>query len=153
MFCGALTLLVSLINSFSRFWWLDLNTYVMEPSLSLQSHIFNNLATVTYRDINIYNPLNVAHPPLAETHSYLTELEKSPTGDGQPSSINLIISQDCGGFNLGSFFIRRSEWSERLLDVWWDPVSYEQKHMDWEHKEQDALVRFNSLGLRNYLLL
>lgn len=23
--------------------------------------------------------------------------------------------------------------------MWWDPVLYEQKHMEWEHKEQDAL--------------
>ncbi|RAL66242.1 hypothetical protein DID88_005913 [Monilinia fructigena] len=27
------------------FWWLDLNTFIMEPSYSLQSHIFNNLAS------------------------------------------------------------------------------------------------------------
>jgi len=26
-----------------------------------------------------------------------------------------------------------------MLDIWWDPVLYEQKHMEWEHKEQDAL--------------
>lgn len=125
----------------------------MEPSLSLQSHIFSNLEKVTYRDINIYNPLNVTHPPPAATYFYLTEVEKSPIGDGQPSSINLIVPQDCGGFNLGSFFIRRSAWSERLLDVWWDPVSYGLKHMDWEHKEQDALVCFNSLRFKTIFSL
>ncbi|KAK3069463.1 alpha-1,6-mannosyltransferase [Teratosphaeriaceae sp. CCFEE 6253] len=51
----------------------------------------------------------------------------------------MIVPQDCGGFNLGSFFVRRSAWTDRLLDVWWDPVFYEQKHMEWEHKEHDAL--------------
>ena len=40
---------------------------------------------------------------------------------------------------MGSFFVHRSAWSDRLLDIWWDPVLYEQKHMEWEHKEQDAL--------------
>jgi mannan polymerase II complex MNN10 subunit len=35
--------------------------------------------------------------------------------------------------------VRRSPWTDRLLDVWWDPVFYEQRHMEWEHKEQDAL--------------
>lgn len=35
--------------------------------------------------------------------------------------------------------MRRSVWTDRLLDAWWDPVMYEQMHMDWEHKEQDAL--------------
>lgn len=118
------------------FWWMDLNTFIMEPSYSLQSHIFNNLAQNTYRDINEYNPLNITHPFPSD---HLDAEARSPVGDGKASSINLIVPQDCGGFNLGSFFIRRSPWTDRLLDVWWDPVGYEQKHMEWEHKEQDAL--------------
>ncbi|KAK5553094.1 alpha-1,6-mannosyltransferase [Exophiala xenobiotica] len=119
-----------------RFWWLDLNTFIMEPSLSLQSHIFGNLGKNVYRDINVYNPLNITHPP--ETR-FLDPVSRSPTGDNLTSSIDIIIPQDCSGFNLGSFFIRRSPFTDRLLDMWWDPVLYEQKHMDWEHKEQDAL--------------
>jgi mannan polymerase II complex MNN10 subunit len=108
----------------------------MEPSYSLQSHIFNQLSENTYRDINVYNPLNITHPL---TDPYLDEESLSSVGDGKAESINLIVPQDCGGFNLGSFFVRRSLWTDRLLDIWWDPVGYEQKHMEWEHKEQDAL--------------
>ncbi|CAM1505597.1 Fc.00g112340.m01.CDS01 [Cosmosporella sp. VM-42] len=117
-------------------WWLDLNTLVMEPSYSLQNHLFNELEKHVYRDINDYNPLNFSHP---FTDPYLDADALSPIGDGDPNSINLILTQDCSGFNLGSFFVRRSPWTERLLDVWWDPVAYEQKHMEWEHKEQDSL--------------
>lgn len=119
-----------------RFWWMDLNTFIMEPSYSLQSHIFKDLEANTYRDINIYNPLNITHP---FTAPHLDADARSPVGDNKPSSINLIVPQDCSGFNLGSFFVRRSAWTDRLLDIWWDPVGYEQKHMEWEHKEQDAL--------------
>lgn len=108
----------------------------MEPSYSLQDHLFDNLEKHVYRDINYYNPLNLSHP---FTDPWLDAEALSPVGDGQGNSINLMLSQDCSGFNLGSFFVRRSPWTERLLDVWWDPVAYEQKHMDWEHKEQDAL--------------
>jgi mannan polymerase II complex MNN10 subunit len=108
----------------------------MEPSYSLQSHIFKNLKENTYRDINVYNPLNISHPL---TDEYLDAEARSPVGDGNPASINLIVPQDCGGFNLGSFMVRRTPWTDRLLDIWWDPVGYEQKHMQWEHKEQDAL--------------
>jgi mannan polymerase II complex MNN10 subunit len=108
----------------------------MEPSYSLQKHIFNDLSTSTYRDINIYNPLNITHPL---TDPYLDPLSLSTSGDNKSESINLVVPQDCGGFNLGSFFVRRSVWTDRLLDIWWDPVAYEQKHMEWEHKEQDAL--------------
>ncbi|KAL9083731.1 MAG: hypothetical protein Q9165_008397 [Trypethelium subeluteriae] len=118
------------------FWWLDLNTFIMEPTYSLQSHIFDSLASTTYRDINLYNPLNITHPP---NTSYLDPISLSPTGDSDPTSINLIVPQDCSGFNLGSFFVRRSVWSDRIMDLWWDPVMYEQKHMEWDHKEQDSL--------------
>ena len=132
------------VDTQSRFWWLDLNTFVMEPSMSLQSLIFNKLQDhpSIYRDINHYNPLNITHPPGGSDPTlnfYLDPASLSPTGDNSSSSINMIIPQDCGGFNLGSFFVRRSVFLERLLDIWWDPVLYEQKHMEWEHKEQDAL--------------
>ncbi|KAI1333357.1 galactosyl transferase GMA12/MNN10 family protein [Xylariaceae sp. FL0255] len=132
----------SIRNSFKKYpkaewiWWLDLNTFIMEPSYSLQHHIFHDLQKHLYRDINEFNPLNISHPL---TDSYLDPEALSATGDGDINSVNLVIPQDCGGFNLGSFFIRRSEWTDRLLDVWWDPVLYEQKHMQWEHKEQSAL--------------
>ncbi|KAK6609242.1 glycosyltransferase family 34 protein [Botrytis cinerea] len=79
------------------FWWLDLNTFIMEPSYSLQSHIFNSLAKNTYRDINDYNPLNITHPLESP---YLDPESRSKVGDGQTSSINLIVPQDCSGFNL-----------------------------------------------------
>ncbi|MCJ1395703.1 alpha-1,6-mannosyltransferase [Xylographa bjoerkii] len=123
------------------FWWLDLNTFIMEPSYSLQSHIFNHISKNTYRDINDYNPLNISHP-FAE--AYLDPISRSATGDNCTTSIDLVVPQDCGGFNLGSFFLRRSAWTDRLLDIWWDPVAYEQKHMEWEHKEQDALEHLYS---------
>ncbi|KAI8671288.1 hypothetical protein NCS57_00603400 [Fusarium keratoplasticum] len=117
-------------------WWLDLNTFIMEPSMSLQDHIFNNIEKNVERDINYYNPRNFSHP---FTEMYLDKDSLSPVGDGKGNSVNFIMSQDCAGFNLGSFFVRRSAWTDRLLDVWWDPVTYEQKHMEWAHKEQDAL--------------
>ena len=119
----------------SRFWWLDLNTFIMEPSYSLQSHIFSDLSKNTYRDINVWNPLKIQHPP---NSSYLDPITASATGDSLESSINMLVPQDCSGFNLGSFFVRRSAWLDQLLDIWWDPVHYEQRHMQWEHKEQDA---------------
>ena len=134
-------------NASNRFWWLDLNTFIMEPTYSLQSHIFNDLAANTYRDINLYNPLKIQHPPNGTSgdpsapkySNYLDDASMALTGDGKPESVYVVVPQDCSGFNLGSFFTRRSLWTDRLLDIWWDPVFYEQRHMEWEHKEQDAL--------------
>ncbi|KAJ5781286.1 hypothetical protein N7457_006446 [Penicillium paradoxum] len=118
------------------FWWLDLNTWVMEYDTSLQQHLFNDLDSHVYRDIGAYNPLNITHP---RDEFWLDDLGRSLEGDENPESLNMLLTQDCAGFNLGSFFVRRSLWTDRLLDAWWDPVMYEQMHMQWEHKEQDAL--------------
>lgn len=106
------------------FWLLDLETLIMEPQISLEDHLFKNLATLSYRTPEEFNPLKL---PLDMPYIDYT---------AEP---DLLITQDCGGFNLGSFLMRNSEWSRLLLDVWWDPVCYEQKHMVWEHREQDAL--------------
>lgn len=109
------------------FWWLDLHTYIIEPQRSLKQHIFDNLNNITYRLTNEkdFNPLNLG------TNLPYIDLKNSP--------VEMLITQDCGGFNLGSFLIKKSSWSELLLDIWWDPAFYEQMHMVWEHKEQDAL--------------
>lgn len=118
------------------FWWLDLHTWIMEYDTSLQSYLFDDLEDHVYRDINEYNPLNLTHPL---QDFYLDELGRALEGDGDPDSLQMLLTQDCSGFNLGSFFLRRSLWTDRLLDALWDPVMYEQRHMGWEHKEQDAL--------------
>ena len=39
--------------------------------------ILNHLPKITYRDVNIYNPLNITHPLAKETHPYLTGVERS----------------------------------------------------------------------------
>jgi mannan polymerase II complex MNN10 subunit len=135
-----------------RVWWLDLNTVIMEPTYSLQDYIFKNVAEHSYRDINYFNPSNISHP---FTDEWLDDEAKSPVGDGSPDSINMMFSQDCGGFNLGSFFMKRSTWTDQVLDMWWDPVHYEQKHMEWTHKEQDAFAQMytNQPWVRQHVAL
>lgn len=106
------------------FWWLDMDTLIMEPEFSLEDHIFSRLDNLTDRTLDSFNPLKI------ETDiPYIDYTEE----------INLLITQDCGGFNLGSFFIKNTEWSKLLLELWWEPAMYEQKHMVWEHREQDVL--------------
>ncbi len=106
------------------YWWLDLDTLIMEPSKSLEDHIFKRINSYTYRKLDVFNPLQMQ--------------DDIPYVD-YSQQMDLLVTQDCGGFNLGSFLLRNSEWSKALLDLWWDPICYEQKHMIWEHREQDAL--------------
>ncbi|XBW36459.1 hypothetical protein QEN19_002037 [Hanseniaspora menglaensis] len=106
------------------FWWLDTETLIMEPHISIEDHILNRLDSIAERTIQHFNPLalpiNIAN----------IDYKERP---------DLLLTQDCTGFNLGSFMIRNTEWSSLLLDMWWDPAAYVQKHMVWEHREQDAL--------------
>lgn len=106
------------------FWWLDMDTLIMEPEKSLEEHIFSRLNNLTERNLEGFNPLNI------ETDIPFVDFNEE---------MNLLITQDCGGFNLGSFLIKNTEWSKLLLEFWWEPSMYEQKHMIWEHREQDAL--------------
>ncbi|CAL5079884.1 unnamed protein product [Urochloa decumbens] len=41
-------------------------------------------------------------------------------------SPDLVLTEDFGGVNAGVFFIRRSKWSERFLDTWWNQSSFVQ---------------------------
>ena len=108
----------------------------MEPSRSLDAQIFSRLDKIAYRNVSAsHNPLQIPDIPYVDLSQ----------------SMDILVSQDCGGFNLGSFLVRRSEFTRRVLDMWWDPIFYEQKyrplstelmkrHMEWDHKEQDAFV-------------
>ena len=103
---------------------------------SLQDHLFHDISNRVYRDINEYNPLNISHPL---TDHYLDQDALSAVEPVQEAdSLNLLLTQDCAGFNLGSFLLRRSP-STSSLDIWWDPVLYEQSTWSGSTKEQDAL--------------
>ncbi|RCV10448.1 hypothetical protein SETIT_2G113400v2 [Setaria italica] len=39
-------------------------------------------------------------------------------------SPDLVLTEDFGGVNAGVFFIRRSNWSEKFLDTWWNQTSF-----------------------------
>ncbi|GMM27760.1 alpha-1,6-mannosyltransferase [Martiniozyma asiatica (nom. inval.)] len=106
------------------FWWLDLNTFIMDMDVDI-SKLFKNPQKYAHRSVEYLNPLNIK--------------VDSPFADTINSPIEFLIAQDCGGFSLGSFAIKKTAYSDLLLDSWWDPVFYEQNHMAWEHREQDCL--------------
>jgi hypothetical protein len=58
-------------------------------------------------------------------------------GDMDLAEIDMLVAQDHNGINAGSFFLRRSKYTQIMLDMWADPFFM---HMDWAGKEQDTLV-------------
>ncbi|XP_008794285.2 probable alpha-1,6-mannosyltransferase MNN10 [Phoenix dactylifera] len=83
--------------------------------LAIRSHLrhydwlfWNDADTlVTNPDISLESILNVAIG--------YSDLKASP---------DLVVTEDFNGVNSGVFFFRRSEWSEKFLDTWWNQTSF-----------------------------
>ncbi|CDK25394.1 unnamed protein product [Kuraishia capsulata CBS 1993] len=108
------------------YWYVDMYTLIMEPQVSLDDLIFNQL-DLMYRNMEYFNPNNLLVDEEPSSHS----LRYEPKNDEDAHSIDLILTQDCGGINLNSFLIKKSQWSNLLLDLLWDPVFYKQMHVKW----------------------
>ncbi|URD99054.1 galactosyl transferase GMA12/MNN10 family [Musa troglodytarum] len=40
------------------------------------------------------------------------------------ASPDLVVTEDTNGVNAGVFFVRRSEWSDKFLQTWWNQTSF-----------------------------
>jgi hypothetical protein len=108
-------------------WWLDIDAIIMSPEFSLQRIL---------DPVNMYEILRKGedyHLKGQGNNGGIFELPETPV----PEEINLLISGDHNGINAGSFFLRRSAWTEIFLDLWLDPFYVAQT---WPGKEQDAII-------------
>jgi hypothetical protein len=124
--------IVDAFNTYPKAQWvffLDLDAIIMSPKQDL-------------------NSLILSHAGLAKSLDFGVEWHRSdrvPLGVYMPSEqdikfdeIDMLIAQDHNGINAGSFFLRRSKFTQWMLDMWADP--FFMKH-DWPGQEQDTLVR------------
>ena len=107
--------------------WLDLDAIIMTPTQDLNSLLLSKEA------------MKKAIAGGSSHHG----AEWSPLGTFQPLELDfentdLLIAQDHNGVNAGSFLIRRSKYTQFLLDMWTDPFFM---HMTWPGREQETLVR------------
>lgn len=117
-------------EAFDRFpeaewiWWLDLDIIIMTPSLELYNHI---LSPAALRKQSLVNQtiVGVGGGPLGFT----THLH------ADPEDMNMVIAMDHWGQNVGSFFMRRSTWTDWALDMWADPLATAQ---NWTFPENDG---------------
>ena len=127
----------------ARFELLHNGALLLPPTPNLQqSRRTPHTATSTLTTLSASPIPPMAPPPMQQATPFLITWTRKAclqSATAIPRASTSSSPQDCSGFNLGSFFVRRSAWTDRLLDIWWDPVFYEQRHMEWEHKEQDAL--------------
>lgn len=90
------------------FWYLDSSALIMEPSLSLESHI---LAPATLEKHMITNTPVVPPDSVIKTFANIK-------GD----RIDLVVTQDKDGLSPSSLIVRNGEWAKYFLDVWFDPI-------------------------------
>lgn len=129
------------------YWYLDLHTLIMQPERSLEEVVFSLIEKASRSGAFLYNPEGLDNIKDSElTWSTLAHRREFNRFDLDPETskfthkdIDLILTQDCYGLNLGSFLIRRSKWSELLLDMLWEPVIYRQMHSEWNKLERKDL--------------
>jgi hypothetical protein len=109
-------------------WWLDLDAIIMTPTVELTAHILsqNVLLDKMKKGAEMNKP--------GGGRSGIFTLENPDI-----SKIDIIFAQDQNGLNAGSFFIRRSEFSRMLIDLWSEPLFVRE---NWDGQEQDALVSY-----------
>lgn len=114
------------------FFALSPHALIMNPSLSLQSHITSptRLESLLLKDKPVVPPDSVI-----KTFGHL-----------QGSGIDLVITQDKEGLCLGSLILRRGSWAQYFLDTWFDPLY---RSYNFQKAESHAMV----LSLLPYMLL
>lgn len=111
--------------SSTHFFHLSQHSLIMDPSLSLKSHVFDKqrLESLMLKDVPVVPPDSVI-----KTLGYLKE-----------EDVDLIITQDKESLVPGSFIMKRTEWSTFLLDAWFDPLY---RSYNFKLAEAHALVGF-----------
>ncbi|KAF5093599.1 hypothetical protein D0Z03_002350 [Geotrichum reessii] len=109
-------------------WWIDTDIIIMNPEIDIAEHILNKRA-LTER-------LTYGRPMRNSEANFMNGVYMQK-GEVDINNIDLVICQDFFGLNAGSFFIKRSAFTNLLLDLWDDPMYVK---AEFVRREQDALI-------------
>lgn len=113
-------------------WWMDTDVLVMNPYIELGAHLLSDRA-LTER-------LTYGRPIRSPDGSFEGSYYFSK-GEIEANNIHLLITQDFYGINAGSFFLRRSQFSKFLLDIWYDQHFVEKNFVFREQQALNHLLR------------
>ena len=105
-------------------WWMDVDIIIMNMSLNIYDHVLSREGMAEHALLD--EPI---HGAGGSDTGYRTPPKY------RPEDINFVISKDAWGMNVGNFLMRRSEWSNWLLDLWIEPLYIAQ---NWVFPENDA---------------
>lgn len=90
------------------FWFLEQNSFIMNPELKIESHIMDpkRLESLMIKDQPVVPPDSVI-----KTFAHL-----------KGAKVDFVLTQDRDGLSHGSFILRNGDWSKFFLDTWFDPL-------------------------------
>ncbi|OAX78517.1 hypothetical protein ACJ72_07176 [Emergomyces africanus] len=123
----------------SHFFHLSPHAVIMNPSLSLTSHILdkNRLESLMIKDKPVVPPDSVI-----KTYSHLAAKD-----------VDFIISQDAENLCPGSFILRRTDWARYLLDAWFDPLYRNYNFAKAETHALDHIIQWHPTLLAKLALI
>ncbi|PGG98335.1 hypothetical protein AJ79_08902 [Helicocarpus griseus UAMH5409] len=123
----------------SHFFHLSPHALIMNPSLSLASHILDKkrLDSLMIKDKPVVPPDSVI-----KTFSHLAAKD-----------VDFIITQDAENLNPGSFILRRTEWAQYLLDAWFDPLYRSYNFAKAETHALDHIIQWHPTLLAKLALV
>ncbi|KAH9839654.1 Alpha-1,2-galactosyltransferase [Teratosphaeria destructans] len=109
--------------------WLDMDAIIMNPEMPIHKFVLSEEGMkdvlefgVEYHRDDVIGGLGF-HSPNRLVYD----------------EVDLIIAQDLNGINAGAFFLRRSFWTQWLLDMWVDPFFVT---AEWWGQEQETIQHF-----------
>lgn len=122
-------------------WWLDTDALIMNPYFDLTKEVLNDNALeqrLTYGR------------PLRNSATNFVNGAYMERGEINFKNLDIIISQDFFGLNRGSFFIKRSSFSDYFLDTWEDMISDDDDDdNDDKDNNENNKNKFNQLFLNH----
>lgn len=107
--------------------WVDVDAIVMSPQRDVHSSMLSHEGM--RKSLELGGEF-ISWPAVTRLGMFVPE-------EPDFAEIDLLMAQDENGLNAGVFFIRRSRYTQWLLDVWADPFFM---RMDWPQREQEVLV-------------
>lgn len=99
---------LTLFPEATYFWYIDVDTFIMNPHLSIEKDIMApaQLEQKMILDYPVVPPDSIIH-----TFKHL-----------QGEDVDFVVTQDKDGLSTSSFLVRNSEWSRYFLETWFDPM-------------------------------
>lgn len=113
-------------------WWMDTDMVILNPYIELGEHLLGERA-LTER-------LSWGRPIRAPDATFKGEVYHQK-GEIEAKDIHLLLTQDFFGINAGSLFLRKSQFSRFLLDLWYDQHFIDKNYVFREQQALNHLLR------------